>query len=72
MQLRGVRCVVCEVLNDCVCRKCSMVATLEKLVQEVEKVKRLTAENANADGEKARNLRVGSAAYGRRGSLRAV
>jgi len=43
-----------EVLNDCVCRKCSMVATLEKLVHEVEKVERLTAENVNADGEKVK------------------
>jgi len=31
-----------------------MVATLEKLVHEVEKVERLTAENVNADGEKVK------------------
>jgi len=43
-----------EVLNDCVCRKYSTVATLEKLVREVEKVERPTVENVNADGENAK------------------
>ena len=43
-----------EVLNDCVCRKCSMLATLEKLRGDVEKADRLAAENVNADGEKAK------------------
>jgi ubiquitin carboxyl-terminal hydrolase 1 len=44
-----------EVLNDCVCRKCSMLATLGKLQREVEKVERLAAENMGAaDEEKAK------------------
>lgn len=43
-----------EVLNDCVCRKCSMLATLEKLQGDVEMADRLAAENVNADGEKAK------------------
>ena len=43
-----------EVLNDCVCRKCSILGTLEKLKWEVQKFERLAAENVNADGEKAK------------------
>jgi ubiquitin carboxyl-terminal hydrolase 1 len=43
-----------EVLNDCVCRKCSMLATLEKLRGDVEKANRLAAANVNADGERAK------------------
>ena len=43
-----------EVLNDCVCRKCSMLATLEKLRGDVERADRLAAENVNADGERAK------------------
>ena len=43
-----------EMLNDCVCRKCSMLATLEKLRGDVDKADRLAAENVNADREKAK------------------
>ena len=43
-----------EMLNDCVCRKCSMLATLEKLRGDVEKADRLVAENVNVDGERAK------------------
>ena len=44
-----------EVLNDCVCRKCSMRVTLEKLRWEVQKFESLAAENVTADGEKAKD-----------------
>ena len=43
-----------EVLNDCVCRKCSILDTLEKLNWEVQKFERLAADNVNADGGKAK------------------
>ena len=43
-----------EVLNDCVCRKCSMLATLEKLQGDVEKADRLAADNMDPDGERAK------------------
>jgi len=43
-----------EVLNDCVCRKCSMLATLQKLQGDVENAVRLATENVNADGERAK------------------
>ncbi|KAA1466673.1 cysteine proteinase [Dentipellis sp. KUC8613] len=46
-----------EMLTDCICRKCSVVATFDKLQQEADRLTEVTNGDANASSSKKRRAR---------------
>jgi ubiquitin carboxyl-terminal hydrolase 1 len=46
-----------ELLTDCICRKCSMLATHRRLVQEAEKLSEITKVDPNVSASKKKRAR---------------
>lgn len=46
-----------EMLNDCICRKCSVIATRERLALEAERLERLVSSDAQATISKKRKAK---------------
>ena len=46
-----------EMLNDCICRKCSVIATHRRLAQEAERLERLVSSDAHASISRKRKAK---------------
>ena len=46
-----------EMLNDCVCRKCSVIATHERLTLEAERLEKVVSSDAQATNSKKRRAK---------------